>query len=371
VLHIYKDYYPPVKGGIEKHINLLANGLRARGVQVEVLVSNTALRMLTEFCEGIQVYKVPQLGRLSSAPLNITLPGWVKKLGKNADILHFHFPNPTGELSYLFSGLKKKIVVTYHSDIVKQVYLKRLYGPFMHRFLRRADRIIVASPQYFESSATLKKYKDKCEIITYGIDFEKFDGKYERLANTSRIRKKFGPSIVLFVGKFRYYKGVDVLIQAMKKIDGNLLLVGPELNAEQVRLQIEMAGLQNRVFILGELPDELLSDYLHACDVFVLPSIKRSEAFGLVQLEAMACSKPVVCTELGTGTSYVNEHEKTGLVVPPNDPDALAKAVNRLLGDPTLCEHYGKTGMSRVQSFFSLQQMVDRTERLYRQVLNR
>jgi glycosyltransferase involved in cell wall biosynthesis len=371
VLQIYKDYYPPVKGGIEKHVNLLANGLHSRGVQVEVLVSNTRMKMESECFEGIQIYKAPQIGRFASAPLNITMSCWLRRLGERADILHFHFPNPTAELAYLISRLNKKYVVTYHSDIIRQVYLKILYAPFMHHFLRCADKIIATSPQYFKTSATLMKYKKKCEIIPLGIDLNQFNCNYDRLAVTSRIRKNHGTPIVLFVGKFRYYKGIHVLLQAMKKVNAKLLIVGADHSLETtVANQIEQVGLQGKIELLGELSDERLSDYLHSCDVFVLPSVQRSEAFGLVQLEAMACGKPVVCTELGTGTSYVNEHQRTGLVVPPNDPDALAKAINHLLHNPFICEQYGISGLSRVQNFFSLEKMIDRTEQLYRQVLN-
>jgi glycosyltransferase involved in cell wall biosynthesis len=370
VLQIYKDYYPPVVGGIEKHVNLLTNGLHARGVQVEVLVSNTRMKMESECCEGIQVYKAPQLGRFASAPLNITLSGWMRKLGESADILHFHFPNPTAELAYLISRLKKKCVVTYHSDIIRQVYLKKLYAPFMHHFLGCADRIIATSPQYFENSATLMKYRKKCEIIPLGIDLNQFNCNYDRLASTSRIRTDHGTPIVLFVGRFRYYKGIPVLLQAMKKIDAKLLIVGADHNLEDAIVnQIKQSDLQGKIELLGELPDATLSDYLHACDVFVLPSVQRSEAFGIVQLEAMACGKPIVCTELGTGTSYVNEHKKTGLVIPPNDPEALADAINHLLYNPLICERYGNRGISRVKQFFSLEKMVDTTVSLYRKLL--
>jgi glycosyltransferase involved in cell wall biosynthesis len=142
VLHIYKDYYPPVVGGIEKHINLLVNGLAERGVEIEVLVSNTGIRLERINVDGIPVTKVPQLGRLASAPLNITFPFWLRRLGKHADILHFHFPNPTGELSYLVSSLRSKVVVSYHSDIIRQVHLLKLYLPFLMQFLKNADVIL-------------------------------------------------------------------------------------------------------------------------------------------------------------------------------------------------------------------------------------
>jgi glycosyltransferase involved in cell wall biosynthesis len=372
VLQIYKDYYPPVKGGIEKHLNLLTNGLLDRGVQVEVLVSNTRLKMEIDHFNGFPIYKVPQLGRISSAPLNVTLPFWIRKLGAKADILHFHFPNPTSEAAYLISGLKKKVVVTYHSDIIRQVYLKKFYEPLMHCFLNRANRIIATSQKYVETSQTLINYKEKCEVIPLGINIDQFNinSRNDRMEKVGRIRRKHELPLILFVGRFRYYKGVHVLIQAMRNIDAKLLIAGPELESGDIKKVIAEAGVRHKIDVLGELSDDMLSDYLHACDIFALPSVKRSEAFGIVQLEAMACAKPVVCTEIGTGTSFVNIHEKTGLVVPPNNPDALAKAINLLLKNPATAKQYGENGLARVNAFFSSDKMIRSTESLYRKILH-
>ena len=174
ILQIYKDYFPPIRGGIEGHINLLANGLEQRGHDVEVLVSNRKCKYETENIDGIRVIKVPQLNRIASAPLNHSLFFWMKKLGEKADILHFHLPNPTAVMSYLISGLKKKAVVTYHSDIVRQKKLALLYRPFLKCFLNRIDRIIATSPNYVESSKILSQYQLKCQIVPLGIPLSRF-----------------------------------------------------------------------------------------------------------------------------------------------------------------------------------------------------
>ena len=174
VLQVYKDYYPPVVGGVEGHINLLANGLKDRGIQVEVLVSNTQAKLEIENIDGIRVIKVPQLGRFASAPLNVNLSTWVKRLGRDADVIHFHFPNPTGEIASLLAGLKSKIVVTYHSDIIRQAKLAKLYSPFLLRFLESSEAIIATSPPYVESSAVLRQFRDKCKVIPFGIDLSRF-----------------------------------------------------------------------------------------------------------------------------------------------------------------------------------------------------
>jgi glycosyltransferase involved in cell wall biosynthesis len=369
VLHVYKDYYPPVVGGIEKHINLLANGLANRGVGVEVLVSNTGIRLERKNIEGIPVTKAPQLGRFASAPLDITFPFWLRRLGKRADILHFHFPNPTGEFSYLISGLRSRVVVSYHSDIVRQVHLLKLYTPFLIRFLKKADVILASSPNYLRSSKMLMKFRNKCRVIPYGHKLPELKPNQKVSEKIAAIRRVFGPAILLFVGKFRNYKGLHILFEAMKGIGGKLLVVGTGPLEKQLLRQCAEAGLSKKVFFLGELPDQELIYYLHACDILILPSNKRSEAFGIVQLEAMACGKPVVSTELNTGTSFVNRNQETGLIVDPDDVVGLESAVNFLIEHPEIRKEYGMAGIERVEKHFSAEKMIDDIVSVYKDIL--
>ena len=187
VLHVYKDYYPPVKGGIENHLSVLCNGLKDRGIDVSVLVSNTSNRFGKEIINGIPVVKTPQWGRFYSAPIAASFPKYFKTYGRDADIIHFHHPNPTAEISYFFTKLcnKKKLIVTYHSDIIRQDKLARFYSPFRKRLLQKADRIIATSPNYIQSSKILNKFKSKCSIIPLGIDTSRFcindDNKIEQI----------------------------------------------------------------------------------------------------------------------------------------------------------------------------------------------
>lgn len=371
VLQVYKDYYPPVVGGVEGHINLLANGLRERGIKVEVLVSNTWAKLDILHINGITVFKVPQLGRFASAPLNPSLPYWVRKLGSNADIIHFHFPNPTGEVASLIAGLDKKTVVTYHSDIIRQAKLAKLYAPLLHRFLKNSAAIIATSPMYLQSSQVLRQFEDKCRIIPFGIDLGKFCPNSDIKRQSDRIRASFQTPIVLFIGRFRYYKGLYILLEAMKGVPGTLLLIGIGPMEKELKERVAVdPDLRERVFFLGELPDEEVVHHLQSCDLFVLPSIFRSEAFGIVLLEAMACGKPIISTELGTGTSFVNQHGETGLVVPPNDPKALADAMNYLFAEPELRERLGKGARERVERYFCLDRMVEDVIRTYEDLLN-
>ncbi|NQU13898.1 MAG: glycosyltransferase [Desulfobacteraceae bacterium] len=371
VLQVYKDYYPPVIGGVEGHINLLANGLRERGVKVEVLVSNTRPRAETEIINGIRITKAPELGRFASAPLNVTFHNWLKKLGKEVDILHFHFPNPTGEISSLLARLDKKIVVTYHSDIIRQAKLARVYSPLLRQFLGSSKTIIATSPNYVQSSTVLAQFRDKCTVIPFGIDLTRFEPRPDRVREVAAKRQIYGPSMILFIGRFRYYKGLYALIGAMKKVCGKLVLIGSGPMEAELKNQVAAdSELQKKIFFLGELSDQEVVTHLQACDIFVLPSIVRSEAFGIVLLEAMACNKPLVSTELGTGTSFVNQHKETGLVVPPNNVEALAGAINYLLANPDVREKYGKAARQRVEKYFNKEKMIEDVIRTYQEALN-
>ena len=365
ILQVYKDYFPPIRGGIEGHINLLANMLVQRGHEVEVLVSNRKCKYEAENIDGINVIKVPQLNRIASAPFNYSLFFWLKKVGESADILHFHLPNPTAVMSYLISGLKKKTVATYHSDIVRQRKLALLYRPFLKCFLNRIDRILATSPNYVDSSKILPQYKSKCQVLPLGVPLSRFTSRADIQLKVDLLRQAHSTRIILFIGKFRYYKGLHVLIEAMKQVKGKLLLIGEGYLEEDLKRQVAAIQLDGKVTFLGELSDDDATAFLQACDIFVLPSIERSEAFGIVQLEAMACSKPVICTELGTGTTYINQHQKTGIVVEPNNPEALANAINLLFDKPELRARYGRAGFNRVVNHFSADTMIDNLIEVY------
>ena len=370
ILQVYKDYYPPVKGGIEGHLNVLSRGLKRNGIEVEVLVSSRSGRFEKECIDGVQVTKAPQIGRFASAPLNLTFAYWLKKIGQDADLLHFHFPNPTGEISYLFSGLDKPVVVSYHSDIVRQKRLGKILEPLLKQFLNQTDMIIASSPNYLQTSEMLKHYRDKCTIVPYGIELSRFNVQNSVTSEVAKLRSYYGTPVVLFIGVFRYYKGLHILIEAMKGIDGKLLLIGSGPLEPEMRKLIYDKHLAEKILLLGELSDADLINHLHACDVFVLPSILRSEAFGIVQIEAMAAEKPIICTELNTGTSYVNRHEETGLVIPPNDVNSLMQAINYLLARPEIAKRLGVAGRNRAESYFTHDRMVEDIILTYRRVLD-
>lgn len=369
ILHVYKDFYPPVKGGIEYHINLLCTGLKARGVEVEVLISNTCHRFQEHRHDSIHIVKVPQIGRFYSAPLTPTFGRYLSHFGKTADIIHFHHPNPTAELSYLFTKLNKKLVVTYHSDIIRQDKLGKIYAPFRKIFLEAASRIIVTSPDYMRTSSVLKAFKPKCSMIPLGVDIRRFctDGDRRKIET---IKKEHGKQpIILFVGRFRYYKGLEFLIQSMKTVNARLLLIGSGPEEKMLRALVDDLRLNEKIFFIGEIPDDDVNAYYKACDLFVLPSHMRSEAFGIVQLEAMCCGKPVISTNLGTGTSFVNIDQETGITVAPNDVVALTQAINFIIENPEKGRSFGRNGYERVNGLFTAEKMVDRTLQLYEEIV--
>lgn len=365
IVHIYKDYYPPTCGGIEVAINRIIEGCRDQCDEIKVLICNRAWRSEVAEVEGTPVYKAGEWGRFLSAPLSPTFPLWLKRL--DADILHYHIPNPTAVISHLMMRPKGKVIVHYHSDIVRQKRWLALYGAFRNAFLRQADKIIVTSPNYLDTSETLAPFREKCEVVPFGVSPTQFNKTPEIESKANRYRKRYGDRIVLCAGVLRYYKGLHVLIRAMEHVDGRLLIVGDGPLLGQLLLWVKTLPYSDRIIFVGRV--ESVVPYYYAGDLFCLPSIFRSEAFGLVLLEAAACGMPLISTELGTGTSYINQHEQTGLVVSPNDEQALAQAVNRLLDDAELRRQYGQAAQHRVQEQFTHEMMCGGILDIYRSVL--
>ena len=364
ILHVYKDYYP-VLGGIENHIRLLAEEQARRGHEVTVLVTNTGRDTVLEERNGVRVIKAGRLAHISSTPISLSFPWHLARL--RPDIAHLHFPYPPGEVSNWLLGRSRRTVIRYHSDVIRQQRWLRLYRPVMWRVLRAADRLIASSPNYVATSAYLSRLADKCEVIPLGIDLERFGCVDDDLVTD--IRQRYGAPLVLFVGRLRYYKGLQYLIRAMPRIPARLLIVGIGPMQDEWEAEAQRLGLGEKVVFLGEVSDDLLPALYHAAEVFVLPASHRSEAYGLVQVEAMASGTPVVCTELGTGTSWVNRNAETGLVVPPRDPDALASAITRLLGDEEMRRTMGARAAMRARQEFALGVMVDRVLALYEDLL--
>lgn len=370
VLYLYKDYFP-ILGGIENHVKLLAEGLPALGVQTQVMVTNTTNRTVDETIGGVPVHKMARQINVSSAPVSLPFFPAVRRLEASVDIAHLHMPYPPGELAQLLLGRSRWLVATYHSDIVRQRVLGALYRPFLWQVLRRADLIAVSNPVYIQDSPFLRRHAEKCRVIHFGVDLDRFAPSPAILEEAARWQARYaGRPLILFVGRLRHYKGIDVLLEAMRQVENaHALIVGIGPMEESWRAQAQSAGVSDRVTFLGEVPDAGVLALYHAATLFVLPSTNRAETLGIVQLEAMACGLPLICTELGTGTSYVNQHGTTGLVVAPNDAAALAGAINTLLARPELRRAMGAAGNRRVHAEFSIDAMLRRTLDFYEEAL--
>src|SRR2546423_11470637 len=361
VLHVGK-YYPPHPGGMETHIKALCAELKS-SVDVEIIVANDSGNTAEELIDGIKVTRLGKAFDLAAAPV---CPRMVRKIRETkAEIVHIHYPNPTAILSYLASGHKGRLIIGYHSDIVRQKFLGKAFWPFLKRALDRASAIIVATPNHIASSPILRPYGKLCRVVPYVISLEAF--KRTDHAEVEDIRKNFGPRIVLAVGRLVYYKGFEYLIRAMRHVRGRLLIVGNGPLRRTLAEEASAHDITDRVFFLSEVKE--VSPFYHAADVFVLSSVARSEAFGIVQLEAMACGKPVVNTNLDSGVPFVSLHGVSGLTVPPADPLALGRAINNLLNDPARSHELGMAGRKRVEEEFSLATMTNRTLEVYREVV--
>jgi glycosyltransferase involved in cell wall biosynthesis len=362
VLHIGK-FYPPHAGGMETHLQALCGELK-HAVELEVIVAGDGRETVEEMIDGVSVSRLGTLLNLGAAPVCPQMARRVRQ--SKADIVHIHWPNPTAVLAYLFSGHRGKLVFTYHSDIIRQRLLRKPFWPVLSYALKRAHRIIATSPDYVQTSAVLQKFKERCRVIPFGIPLEQFDHPNE--IEISRLRKRYGSRIVLGVGRLVYYKGFEYLIRAMKDVEGHLLIVGNGPLLGELEREALAVGVRKRVTFLTDVED--VRPYYHAADVFALSSIARSEAFGIVQLEAMACGKPVVNTSLDSGVPFVSPDDVSGLTVPPADAKALAAALNALLDDATLSARYGRAARLRVEQEFSLELMTERTLSLYKEVMD-
>jgi glycosyltransferase involved in cell wall biosynthesis len=362
ILHVYKDYHPVV-GGIENHLRLLAEGQAEAGHDVTVLVTNRAPNTTAELHGGVRVIKAARLAHLASTPISASLFREIARL--RPDITHLHFPYPVGEVAQHLLGRSAHTVLTYHCDIVRQRLLLALYRPLLRRILGRVERIVVSSPALL-SSPLLRRHETRCRVVPHGIVRAPFLEPRREESRAIRERYGGGPTL-LFVGVLRHYKGIEYLLEAMRELPGRLLVVGDGPMAGRLHARAEALGVERRVVFLGAVADRDLPAYYQAADLLVLPASTRGEAFGLVQLEAMSSGLPVVCTELGTGTSYVNRHGCSGLVVPPRSVQGLVDAIGRLLADEALRRRLAEGARERSRRF-SAERMVRRTLDVYQEI---
>ena len=364
VLHVGK-FYPPARGGMERMLQVLAED-EHRAVDTEVLVANVRPRTTREVCGNVPVTRVASFGSVGTVGVCPTFPLWLRRLA--GDVVVLHEPNPLAFASYLLARPRGKLVVWFHSQLILHRWYYFMYQPLARLALRRAERVIVSSPALAAQAPELQAIRGKCEVIPFGIDPSPWTPTGAVRQQADELRRRHGTPLLLFIGRMVPYKGVDVLLRALVGLTGTTLLVGRGPLLEEMRALAGELGLADRVVFVEELDDAQMAAAYHACDVFVLPSVGTNETFGIVQLEAMACGKPVVSTQLPTGVPWVNRHGESGLVVPPGDVAALHDALDRLLGDRALRTRLGEQGRRRVLSEFTVERMVGRTVALYQEV---
>jgi len=369
VLQVGK-YYPPVEGGIESHFHSLCLGLTSR-YEVTALVFNTSSHTVDETIDGVRVVRVASLGRILSTEISPSFFSWFKRL-RHAEVIHLHTPNPVGELACLMlTPSKARLVITYHSDVIRQRILGRLNRLVLHRLMRRADRVIAFTQRYMETSPVIRHYAGKCAIIPHGVDLQELRRTPAVEAMAADLRRQYGSNLVLFVGRLVYYKGVDVLLRAMARVpETRLLIVGDGPMRQSLEALSQELGLSARVTFLGRVSPEIKLACYQACDFLVLPATHRSEAFGVVQVEAMACGRPVICTNIDSGTPFVNQDGVTGIVVEPDDSEALTHAIRRLQSDDALRNRLGAGAERRARELFSREVMLGSLRLLYVEILD-
>lgn len=363
VLQVNKLYYPEI-GGVERVVQNIAEGL-ASDHTTRVLAAQPR-GFGNRYCHnGVQVRKVSSIGTAMSVPFAPTFPVHFREASRDADIVHHHLPNPLSTVSQLTTGTTRPVVATYHSDIVRQSTAFRAYRPALRRFLDRMDRILVTSERLLRQSSVLASYTDKCETVPLSVDLNDIDVEDPRSLDIDCE----GP-VVLFVGRLNYYKGAEYLINAMERVDATLLIIGEGERRSALERRVANRGLGDRIRFLGFVSDSKLTSAYRTADLFVLPSIEPSEAFGIVQLEAMARGVPVINTSLPTGVPWVSRDEETGITVPTRDAAALKEAIQALLEDDARRRRYGKQARARVERLFTRERMLDTIQTIYQEIIN-
>lgn len=367
VAHAFKVFIPEVNGGIPEVMRLLAAGLAGR-CRSEVLVSRVRGAGGSELVEGIEVHRTSSLRSVWSMPISPAYPVDLWATARRVDVVDYHAPFPLVDLAVsLWFPRRTALVVHWHSEIVAQRRILPVVGPFIRRALRRADRIIVSAPVMIEQSPFLKPVSAKCVVVPYGIDVGRWampnDAQRQRIQEIRALH----PRLIVATGRLVPYKGFDVLIEAMRRVRGDLVIVGTGPLEEALRRQIAAAGLQDRVTLVGYLERQDLQSLLHACRVFALPSVEKSETFGIAQAEAMACGRPVVNTSLPTAVPWVARDGIEALTVSPGLAAPLAEALNHLLDHEDMAAAMGRRGRERAEALFSLESFLDRTFDVYRQ----
>ena len=368
VLQLGKFY--PVRGGVEKVMWDIASGLCSEGFSCDMLCADadSSLKEVKEivFDGPGKCFVVPALGKFAATMISPKMVSWLGKHKDEYDVIHVHHPDPMACLALKLSGYKGKVVLHWHSDILKQKFFLKLYKPLQNWLIRRAGRIVCTSPVYAEGSEALGNVQGKVTVVPIGVEPVKADEE-----GAAMIRSRFeGKKIVYSLGRLVGYKGYRYLVEAASRLSDDYVVVigGEGPLREELEEQIAALGLQEKVKLIGRVSDNDFEAWYGACDLFCLSSVWKTEAFAIVQIEAMSCGRPVVATRIpGSGVSWVNADGISGLNVPVEDPAALASAIMEVCSQKhaQLCEG----ALDRYTSTFTSEAMLDRCKAMYERIL--
>lgn len=366
VLHFYKTFAADQHGGVEMFIRHLTHTTTKQGCENVVLsLASEEVSLVQE--PDYQLVHAKESFNVASTGFSISAFNVFTRLAKTVDVVHYHFPWPFMDMVHFFSRSEKPTVVTYHSDIVRQKMLKCLYSPLQNAFLNSVDAIVATSPNYLESSPILARYRNKSTSIPIGLEQSMYPCAEVRVVD--ELRKRHG-RFFLFVGVLRYYKGLKFLLQAIEGTDWPLLIVGAG-PLEQELMQMATDRKLHNVHFIGQVSEQEKVNLFEACYAVVFPSHLRSEAFGISLLEAAMFGKPMVCSEIGTGTSFINQHEVSGLVVPPGNALAMRNAMGLLWESTELATRYGEAARERYLNVFTSRSMGASYIKLYSELIGR
>jgi len=353
ILHFYKTYFPDTFGGVEQMIFQLAEKSVSLGMHVDVLTLS-AQPQGTIHLKNHTVHQEKLEVKLASTGFSRQVFSTFKSLAASADIVHYHYPWPFMDVVHFLTRCRKPAVLSYHSDIVKQRQLLKLYRPLQRMFLNDVNCIVTTSPDYLASSPVLQRYRDKTTVIPIGLDESNYFTLDEDILR--KWKEKLPARFFLFTGVFRYYKGLPILLEAMRENSWPVVIAGSGPQEQHLHALARQWNLQ-QVYFPGRISDCDKHALLRLCYGVVLPSHLRSEAFGISLLEGAMFGKPLISCAINTGTSFINLHGSTGLVVPANDPRALAHALQSLWDYPDMAARMGRAARERYSSTFTADRM--------------
>lgn len=361
ILLLTQNYYPQIGGGI-RYKKTFVEIFRKYGYRVDVLCVNTKSKFCIEREIGGVVYRAPKNFRFGSTVISIDYIQIFKKIASKYDHLHFNFPSPMPDIALVHNAElfgDKKVTCFYHADIVPIKMFSGFYNKYYtKRFLNLQDKILVSNPNIIKSSPYLNQHRNKIQVVPFGLTIDQHFQNKNNSNQNENISFKSNKIRILFVGRVSRYKGVDLLINAVKdKNEVELIIAGKGPLLNELRNMVIDLQIEDKVKLVGYVSDNNLMKLYDESDIFVLPSIDEGEAFGYVLIEAMAFGNALISTELGTGTSWVNIHNETGFVVKPNNIIALSESIEKMIQHPALLKKFKKSSLERFEQKFSLEVM--------------